>query len=138
MPTFGDPAGVAHQAFGLFVTVDAHQQPPAQRRRFLAALAVAVVEVGVDPRGGGLHRQFTQRGEVGLREERIDRRPRLFRHVDLALAQALQQLARRQVDEDDLVGLLQHQSGTVSRTCTPVMSRTWSLRLSRCWTLTVV
>ncbi len=62
----------------------------------------------VDPRGGGLHRQFTQRGEVGLREERIDRRPRLFRHVDLALAQALQQLARRQVDEDDLVGLLQH------------------------------
>ncbi|EYU02381.1 hypothetical protein PA99_1451 [Pseudomonas aeruginosa PA99] len=108
VPTFGNPAGVAHQAFGLFVTVDAHQQPPAQRRRFLAALAVAVVEVGVDPRGGGLHRQFTQRGEVGLREERIDRRPRLFRHVDLALAQALQQLARRQVDEDDLVGLLQH------------------------------
>lgn len=48
VPTFGDPAGVAHQAFGLFVTVDAHQQPPAQRRRFLAALAVAVVEVGVD------------------------------------------------------------------------------------------
>jgi hypothetical protein len=78
MAALGHAAGMAHQAFGLVVAVDAHQQPPAQGRRFLAALAIAVGQVGIDLGGGGLHRQFAQGGEVGLGEKRIDGRAGLL------------------------------------------------------------
>ncbi|MCY1290775.1 hypothetical protein D9M70_399350 [compost metagenome] len=108
MAALGDAAGVAHQPLGIARAVHPDQQAPAQRRRLAALLAVAVRQVGVHPRGGGLHRQLAQGGEVGLAEEGVDGGAGLFRHVDLALAQALQQLARRQVDQEDFVGLLQH------------------------------
>jgi hypothetical protein len=65
-------------------------------------------QIVIDLGGGGLHRQFAQGGEVGLGEKRIDGRARLLRHVDLALAQALEQFARRQVDQQQFVGFLQH------------------------------
>ncbi|MNV61014.1 hypothetical protein D3C71_1535040 [compost metagenome] len=58
-----------------------------------------------------MHGQLTQRGEVGLGEEGINSRPRLFGHVDLAVTQALQQFTRRQVDQQQLVGFLQHPVG---------------------------
>ena len=75
-----------------------------------------------------------------LRLEEVAR-PRAVRrvlHVDLALGQTLEQLVRRQVDQHDLVGIVEHASGTVSRTRTRVMRWTTSLRLSRCWTFSVV
>ncbi|MNO58261.1 hypothetical protein D3C76_488160 [compost metagenome] len=99
---------MAHQAFGLVVAIDANQQPPAQGRGFLAALAIAVGQVGIDLGGGRLHGQFTQGGQVGLREVRIDGRPRLLRHVHLAFAQAFEQLAGRQVDQYQFESFLQH------------------------------
>ena len=103
----GNATGMAHQAFGLLVTVHAHQQAPAQGRGLLTALAVAVGEVGIDLSGGGLHGQLAKGGEVGLGEVGVDGRPRLLRHIDLALAQAHEQLTRWEVDQHQLEGFLQ-------------------------------
>nr|VVM56551.1 hypothetical protein PS652_01064 [Pseudomonas fluorescens] len=100
-------AGVPHQALGLGIAIDADQQTPAQGRGVLAKLAVAVGQVGIDLGRSRLHGQLAQGGKVGLGEERIDRRPCLLRHVHLALAQALEQFARRQVDQHQLEGFLQ-------------------------------
>ncbi|MNP00422.1 hypothetical protein D3C76_922120 [compost metagenome] len=99
---------MAHQAFGLVVTVYAHQQPAAQGRRLLAALTIAVGQVGIDLSSGGLHGQLAQGGEVGLRKIRIDGRPSLLGHVHLAFTQAFEQLSRRQVDQHQLERFLQH------------------------------
>ncbi len=46
-----------------------------------------------------------------MREEGVDGRARLLRHVNLAVAQALEQLARRQVDQHQVEGFLQHPVG---------------------------
>ena len=108
MPALGDAAGMAHQAFGLGIAVHAHQQATAHRRRGLTELAIALGQIVIDVGGGGLHRQFAQGHQVGLGEERIDGCPGLFRHVDLAVAQALEQFAGRQVDQQQFVGFLQH------------------------------
>jgi hypothetical protein len=59
----------------------------------------------------------------------------LFGEVDLALAQPLQQVVGREIDQLDLVMM---ESGMVSRTITPVTCATTSLSDSMCWTLTVV
>ncbi|MNM85855.1 hypothetical protein D3C81_979920 [compost metagenome] len=101
-------AGMAHQTFRLIVAIHAHQQAPTQGRGFLAALAIAVGQVGIHLGGGGLHGQFAQGGKVGLREERIDGGPRLLGHVHLAFAQAFEQLPGWQVDQHQLEGFLQH------------------------------
>ena len=83
-------------------------------------------------------RDLAQRGEVLGLEEVVERGRHALRRIDLARAQALDERLRREVDDHDLVGLARGRaSGTVSRTRTPVSSATWSLRLSRCWTLTV-
>ncbi len=113
-----DPFGVqrarhalagAHQPLGLLVRADAHQQalaggPDRADRRALAVRA----HRRVDPVRRGAQRQLAQRDQVALAEEVLDRAPRLLRHVDLALAQALQQLVGRGVDQLDLVGALEH------------------------------
>ncbi len=106
--TLSHTAGVTYQPLGLGIAVDTHQQPPAHRRCRLPQLAIALGQVVVHLGGGGLHRQFAQGGEVGLGEKCIDGRPRLLRHVDLAVPQTLQQLSGRQVHQQQLIGLLQH------------------------------
>ncbi|MNS64718.1 hypothetical protein D3C72_978550 [compost metagenome] len=108
MPALGNATGVAHQALGLRITIDADQQAPAHCRGRLTELAIALGEIVIDLCGSGLHSQFAQCGEVGLGEKRIDRRTRLLRHVDLAFTQALEQFARRQVDQQQFVSFLQH------------------------------
>ena len=66
-----------------------------------------------------------------------ERPRRLVGDVDLALLQPLDQLVGRDVDDLDLGLLERSRSGTVSRTRTLVKEATTSLRLSRCWTLSV-
>ncbi len=102
---------MAHQAFGVVFAIHADQQAPTHGGRLAALLAVAMGKVGIDPRGGRLHGQLAQRSQVGLAEEGIDGGARLFGHVDLALAQALQQFARRQVHQQQFVGFLQDPIG---------------------------
>ncbi|MNV02214.1 hypothetical protein D3C71_924440 [compost metagenome] len=99
MPTLSNATGVAHQAFGLGIAIDPHQQTPANGWRRLPQLPVALGQIVIDLGRRGLHRQFAQGRQVGLGKKRVDGRPRLLRHVDLAIAQTLQQLARRQVDQ---------------------------------------
>ncbi len=108
MATLGNPTGVTHQTLGMDITVDAHQHPPANRRGRLAQLPVALRQIVIDLRRRRLHGHFAQRGEVGLGEKGVDGRACLFRHVDLAVAQALQQFAGRQVDQHQIKGFLQH------------------------------
>ena len=63
----------------------------------------------------------------------------LLGHVDLALAQPLQQIVGRQVDQLDLVGARRASSRAPSRaSTTPVICATTSFRLSTCCTLSVV
>ena len=106
--TLRHPAGMAHQPLGMHVAINAHQQAPAHCRRRLTELPITLRQVVVDLRGGGLHRQFTQGGEIGLGEEGIDCGAGLFRHIHLAVAQTLQQFARRQVDQHQVEGFLQY------------------------------
>ena len=108
MPTLCNAAGVTHETLGLGIAINADQQTSAHRRRGLTHLAIALGEVVIDLCRCRLHRQFAQCGEVGLGEKCIDCRPRLLRHIDLAFAQSLEQFARRQVDQQQLKGFLQH------------------------------
>ncbi|KWX81640.1 hypothetical protein AWW74_12955 [Streptococcus pneumoniae] len=65
-------------------------------------------QAAVDAVGGLLHGQLAQCGEVGRREERLQRLRGLFGHIDLALLQARDQLARRQVDQHDVMQAVEH------------------------------
>jgi len=56
--------------------------------------------------------------------------------VDLAFFQTLQQIIGRQVNQLYFIRPARKESGSVSRTTTPVICFTISLRLSRCCTLT--
>ena len=91
------------------------RSPPARARRSAhagqAARGLRFAQVAVDAVGGGLHRQFAQRGQVARREERLQRLRGLLGHVDLALLQALDQLARRQVDQHDVAQAVEHDVG---------------------------
>ena len=88
--------------------------------------------------GGRAQRQLAQRDQVALAEEFSSARSAFSRHVDLALAQAFEQVVRRQVDQLDLVRALERRDRAWFRArCTPVICATTSFRLSMCWTLTV-
>ncbi len=63
---------------------------------------------------------------------------RLVRDVDLALGQPLQQFLGWQVDQLDFVGLFEHRVGHRFAYLDIVMRATTSLRLSTCWTFTVL
>ncbi len=65
----------------------------------------------VDTLGGLAQRQFAQRDQVALAEEVVERDAHALGHVDLALAQPLQQVVGRQVDQLDFVGRLEHRVG---------------------------
>ena len=69
--------------------------------------AHVVDHLRVDPLGGDAHRQLAQRGEIALAEEVLHGAADLVAHIDLALAQPLDQVVGRQVDQLDLVGELQ-------------------------------
>ncbi len=81
--------------------------------------------------------RLAQRGQVLDLEEVVQRRRHALGAVDLAGAQALDQRLWSEVDQHHLVGRGQDFVGIVSRTRVPVSWVTWSLRLSRCCTLTV-
>ena len=134
-----EPLGSAHQDFAVAVRTEADQDTLARRPGHGDALARAIaVHRRVDALGGLAQRQFAQRDQVALAEEVLERHARALRHVDLAGVQPCEELVGRQVDELDLVGRLEHGVGHRLRWRTVVMPATTSLRLSRCWTLSVV
>ena len=63
----------------------------------------------VDPLGGAAQRELAQRGQVGRREEVLERALGLFGDVDFAFLQSLDQIIGRQVDQFDGVGAVEHR-----------------------------
>ena len=91
-----------------FVRPDAGEQALGGRpRTFDRFLAQIVDHLVVDPVRGAAQRQLAQRGQIARGEEALDRPPGGLRHVDLAFIQALNELVRREVDQDDVARLLQ-------------------------------
>ena len=117
----GGPGGVqpgreaarrAHDGFGRAVGADADQQPIGRRPGALDRVAAQVVDhLAVDPLGGAAQGEFAQRGEVAGLEEAVCGAPGVLRQVDAPLAEPRDQFGRRDVDDDDVVGFLQHRVG---------------------------
>ena len=63
----------------------------------------------VDPLGGAPQRQFAQRRQIARREIMLERPLGLLGDIDLALLQPLDQFVRREVDQLDLVGAVEHR-----------------------------
>ncbi len=108
---FGQAPRHPHQVVGLAAPVDRHQHPPPQGHAGAALRGLRVAQVVVDAVGRGLHRQFAQRGQVRRREERLQRLPRLLGQVHLALLQAFDQFARRQIDQHDVAQPVEQRIG---------------------------
>ena len=64
--------------------------------------------LGVDALGGDAHGELAQGREIALAEEMLNGAGDLIADVDLAFAQALDQVLGWQVDQLDLIGELQH------------------------------
>ncbi len=106
----GQTLGVAHEPGAAGVFVDADEDAltgspwPGDRARLHLAQ-----ELLVDPLGGAAQCKLAQRGEVFRREEVLQGALRLVRHVDLAFAQALDEVVRGDIDELDGVGTVEHR-----------------------------
>ena len=112
MQPVGQPLGVAHQPGRADVLVDADKNALARGPRPRNGAGLHLDEqLLVDPIGGAAQGQFAQRGQVGRREEVLQRPFRLLRHVDLAVLQPLDEIVRRKVDQLDRVGTIEHGVG---------------------------
>ena len=100
-------------------------------RRPIAAAAVAAVHA----LGHLAQRQLPQGRQVLVLEEVLQRPGDLVGGVDLPGLQPLEQILDRQVQVDDLVGLLEEAVRHGLAHVTPVTRSTRSFRLSRCWML---
>ena len=108
----GELGGASHHALGHFVRADAGEQALRGGPRALDRLLAQIVDhLVVDPVGRAAEREFAQRGQVAGGEEILGRAPRRLGHIDLALVQALNELVRRDVDQDDVGRLLKHAVG---------------------------
>ena len=65
----------------------------------------------VDPLGGAAQRQLAQRSQIALREVVANGALGLLRHIDLALAQALDQILGGKIDDLDVVRLVEDAVG---------------------------
>ena len=65
----------------------------------------------VDPLGGAAQRQLAQRGQIARREVVANGALGLLRHIDLALAQALDQILGGEIDDLDVVRLVEDAVG---------------------------
>ncbi len=74
-------------------------------------MAAHMVEhLRIDRLRGAAERQFAERGQVRLGKEMGERAARFLRHVDLAIAQPLDQFVGRNIDDLDL-GIFQNRIG---------------------------
>ena len=104
--------GVAHQAGRSRVLADAYQNALARRPRTLDGMLLHVVkQLLVYPVGCAPQRQFAQCRQVGWREEMLKRALGLLGDVDFALFQTLDQVVRRQIDQLDRIGAVEHRVG---------------------------
>ncbi len=103
----GHPLGMAHHVGAAGIAADAGEHALAGRPRAGDRVRLHVADhLVVDPLRGAAQCQFAQCRQVAGREIVADRALGLVRHVDLAVAQPLDQVLRRQVDQLDVVGLV--------------------------------
>ena len=106
------PPPAADQASGGRARPDADQDAlPGRPGRADPVLVPIGRDLGVDPLRGPPQRQLAQRQQVAAAEEAVHRAARLFRQVHLPLAEPLQELFRRQVDQLGFVRAVQHGVG---------------------------
>ena len=110
MQPIGQSLGVAHQTGGARVLADADENalaggpgPGNGARLHLGE------QLLVDPLGGAAQRQLAKRGQVGRREEVLQRPLGLLGDVDLAFLEALDQIVGRQIDQLDGVGAIENR-----------------------------
>ncbi len=110
MQPVGHPPGVAHQASSARIFADTNQKALARGPGAGDGVGLHVGEqLFVHPLGGTPQRQFAQRGQVARREIMLQRAFGLFGDVDLALLQALNEIVRREVDQLDGIGAVEHR-----------------------------
>ena len=103
----GQALGVAHEAGGARVLVDADEHPLAGRPGAGDGVRLHVAEkLGVDPLGDAAQRQLAQRGQVAGREIVGERPAGGLADIDLAVLQPLDQVVGGDVDDLDVVGAL--------------------------------
>ena len=104
----GQALGVAHQPCGARVFADADEQALARGPGTRDGPRLHLVEqLLVDALGRAPERELAQSGEIGRREEVLERALGLLGDVDLALFQALDQVVGGEVDELDGVGAIE-------------------------------
>ena len=103
----GHALGVAHHVGAAGIVADACEDALAGRPRTGDRVRLHVAHhLVVHPLRGAAQCQFAQRRQVAGREIVADRAFGLVRHIDLAVAQPLDQVLRCQVDQLDVVGLV--------------------------------
>ena len=108
-PVRQPPRG-AHQARRARVLADADQDALAGGPGSGDRIGLHVGEqLLVDPLRGAPQRQLAQRGQIARREIMLQRALGLFGDVDLALLKPLDQVVRREVDQFDAVGAVEHR-----------------------------
>ena len=75
----------------------------------MALACMWVSKLFVDALGGAPQRQFAQRGQIARREIMLKRAFGLFRDVDLALLEPLDQVVGGQIDQFDAVGAVEYR-----------------------------
>ena len=91
---------------------DAHQHALGRRPCLRNRVRRPVdLHLGVDPVSRTAQGQFPQGNQIAFAEEVVEGPSGLLRHIDLALAQTLQQLIGGQVDQFNLIGLIQDGVG---------------------------
>ena len=101
----GGALGGAHGIGGGGAGIEADDHPLAGRPRAGNGMLAHVAQhLPVDAFGGAAQRQLAQGRQVAGREVVAQRALGLLADIDLALAQALHQVGRREIDQLDLVG----------------------------------
>jgi len=100
---------VTHETRGARILADANQDALASGPGAGNRIGLHMGEqLLVDPLGSAPKRQLAQRGKIARREVVLQRALGLPGHIDLALSQALDQIVRRQINQLDGIGAVEH------------------------------
>ena len=110
MQAVGEALGRPHEAGGADVLADADQNPLAGRPGARDRIGLHMRQkLLIDAVGGPAQRKFTQGREVARREIMRERALGLAGNIDLAVLEPLDEIVRRQIDQFDRVGLIEHR-----------------------------
>ncbi len=104
----GQALGIAHEPCRSRILADADHDALACRPRPLDRPCLHLrAQLLVHALGGAPQSELAQRGQIGRREEMLQRPLGLFRDIDLSFLQALDQVVRRDVDQFHGIGAIE-------------------------------